>query len=168
MRCATLLLLLALAAAPSGAAAGASCVQLFARYDRAVNAFSNSGWGEGPVIPSAIDRAIQRLRAGNCLTGWDDIADLQILGPQMRGTLRGEHGAPIRPTTLQAGVVLGIQGELQARQFFSTLGYRVRSQGAPYLGRRIYIGPFVTEGGLAEAKAVAERAGFVAPYERFF
>lgn len=149
-------------------AAGPGCDRLFANYDRAVLYFSNSGWGEDTVVAPAIDRSIQRLRAANCLTGWDELAGLQALGEELQGTLRGEHGAPIRPTTLQAGVVLGTTSEVQARIFFAGLGYRVRSQGAPYVGRRIYIGPFATEGGLAEAVAVAKRAGFVAPYTRRF
>ena len=48
------------------------------------------------------------------------------------------------------------------------VGLPVRSRGAPGLGRRIFIGPFDTEGGLAEGMEVARRAGFVAPYVRRF
>jgi hypothetical protein len=145
-----------------------TCVNRFHAYDVAVTTFSNTGWGEGPIIASAISRAIQRLRQADCVTDWDDIARMPTVAAELRGQLAGEHGAPIKPTTLMAGVVTGYAGELQARQFFSEIGYRVRSQGAPFLGRRIYIGPFATEGGLAEATAVAVRAGFVAPYPKFF
>lgn len=162
---------LGLATLGAGAAKAAdeACVRQFAQYDWAVKAFDNVGWSDNsPIVAPAVSRSIQRLRAENCLTSWDQLAFAQQLGDELRGTLKGEHGAPIRPTTLQAGVVLGISSELQARQFFASLGYRVRSQGAPYMGRRIYIGPFTTAGGLAEAYAVAERAGFVAPYPRRF
>lgn len=161
---------LGLATLNAGAASAAneSCVRQFQQYDWAVKAFDNTGWSNNPIVAPAISRSIQRLRAENCLTSWDEIAFAQQLGDELRGTLQGEHGAPIRPTVLQAGVVLGISSEVQARQFFASLGYRVRSQGAPYMGRRIYIGPFTTAGGLAEAYAVAERAGFVAPYPRRF
>ena len=64
-------------------------------------------------------------------------------------------GAPIERTWVQAGVVGGITAEVQARQFFSGLGFNVRSRGAPGLGRRIFIGPFATEGGLQDAMQLA-------------
>lgn len=167
--------LLALAALAAGAAALAAapgadrtCVNRFRDYDRAVVTFSNTGWGDGPMMAAATSRAVQRLAQADCVTDWDDIATMPALAAELKGKLAGEHGAPIKPTTLMAGVVTGFSSELQARQFFAALGYRVRSQGAPFLGRRIFIGPFATEGGLAEATAVAVRAGFVAPYPKFF
>jgi hypothetical protein len=158
---------LALLLAAPALAAQPGCARLFATYDRAVHDFSYSGWGERPLAP-AISRAVQRLRQQGCVTGWDDVSLLPSLGVEIADSLQGEHGAPIRPTTLQVGIVEGIGLELDARRFFGELGYRVRSQGAPWLGRRIYLGPFTTEGGLAEAAAVAERSGFVAPYPRRF
>jgi hypothetical protein len=145
-----------------------ACVNRFRAYDNAVTTFANADWGRSPTIPSATSRAIQRLRAGDCLTTWDDLAIMPTVELELRGAMKREHGAPIKPQTLLVGVVDGYAAELQARQFFAGIGYRVRSQGAPFLGRRIYIGPFATAGGLAEAKAVAVRAGFVAPYEKFF
>ncbi len=160
--------ILGLVAVGPALAASPRCAAHFRDYDRAVLFFSNSGWSNNPNPASAIDRSVQRLRQGDCLTGWDEIARVQLLGEELRGTLRGESGAPIKPTTLQVGIVLGINSEIQARQFFANLGYRVRSQGAPFVGRRIYIGPFTTEGGLAEAVEVALRAGFVVPYPRRF
>jgi hypothetical protein len=168
-RAALVAALAAWAAVPAADAASPFCTQRFSDYDRAVLFFGSSGaQQEHPRVAPAIDRSIQRLRAGDCLTGWDEIAGLPQLGDALRGTLQGEHGPAIRPTTLQVGVVLGISSEVQARQFFAGLGYRVRSQGAPYLGRRIYVGPFTTAGGLAEATELATRAGFVAPYPRRF
>lgn len=159
-------------AAPAPAAAPGvdqTCVNRFRAYDRSITEFSNSGWGEGqPMMAASTSRAIQRLRQADCLTDWDDLAIMPTVQQELQGRLEGEHGAPIRATSLLVGVVQGYSGELQARQFFSALGYRVRSQGAPFLGRRIFIGPFATEGGLAEATAVALRAGFVAPYPKFF
>ncbi|MBP7000472.1 hypothetical protein [Amaricoccus sp.] len=171
MRKAVLTLLAALAA---GAAAAASpgvdqtCVNRFRAYDTATTTFSNTDWGRYGSIAPAISRAIQRLRAGNCITNWDDVALMPTVERELRGKLKGEHGAPIRPIAVMVGIVGGFSEELQARQFFSALGYRVRSQGAPYLGRRIFIGPFATEGGLAEALAVAVEAGFVGPYPKLF
>lgn len=164
-------ILAAVTAAPALAAAPAPdavCVNRFRDYDRAVTTFSNTGWGKGPMMASATSRAIQRLAQADCVTDWDDIAMMPTVAAELQGRLAGEHGAAIKPTTLMAGVVTGYAGELQARQFFAAMGYRVRSQGAPFLGRRIFIGPFATEGGLSEATSVAVRAGFVAPYPKFF
>ncbi|MBP7242279.1 hypothetical protein [Amaricoccus sp.] len=161
---------LAMAGAAFAASPGVdqTCLNRFRAYDRATTTFSNSDWGRDGVIAPATSNAIQRLRAGGCITDWDDIALMPTVAGELHGKLKGEHGPAIRPTSLMVGIVTGYSGELQARQFFSAMGYRVRSQGAPYLGRRIFIGPFATEGGLAEATGVALRAGFVAPYPKFF
>jgi len=48
--------------------------------------------------------------------------------------------------------------------FFQRQGVRVRSVGRAGLGRRIYIGPFATEGALESARQLAISAGFTSPY----
>lgn len=172
MRRAILIAVAAVAVAGAAPAAPAdvdrTCLNRFRDYDRATTTFSNSDWGRDGVIAPAVSNAIRRLRLGDCVTDWDDIALMPTVAQELHGKLKGEHGPAIRPTSLMVGIVTGYSAELQARQFFSAMGYRVRSQGAPYLGRRIYIGPFATRGGLAEATAVALQAGFVAPYPKFF
>ena len=48
--------------------------------------------------------------------------------------------------------------------FFRGLGYRSRGVGAPTLGRRLFIGPFTSQGALDQALDVARQAGFIAPH----
>ena len=65
---------------------------------------------------------------------------------------------------MHVGIVTGIYDEGRATQFFRGLGYRSRGVGAAGLGRRLYIGPFTSQGALDEAIAVAREAGFITPY----
>jgi hypothetical protein len=62
------------------------------------------------------------------------------------------------------GIVTGIGDEAFVTRHFRGLGYRSRGIGAEGLGRRIYIGPFTSQGALDQALTVAREAGFVAPY----
>ena len=62
------------------------------------------------------------------------------------------------------GIVTGISDEALVTRYFRGLGYRSRGIGAEGLGRRIYIGPFTTQGAADQALAVAREAGFIAPY----
>ena len=48
--------------------------------------------------------------------------------------------------------------------FFRGLGYRSRGIGAQTLGRRLFIGPFTSQGALDQALEVARKAGFIAPH----
>ena len=54
--------------------------------------------------------------------------------------------------------------EANAIAFFNAHGARARSIGAAGLGRRIYLGPFATQGALDQARDLAVAAGFTAPY----
>lgn len=149
-----------------------NCVSLFRNYDRAVLQFGYSDRvRDGRVsflVPTAVGRAGQRLRQYDCLTTNEDIFRMTLLAPTLRGALVGESGAAIEPISLHVGIVPGITSEVQTRTFFNSLGIRTRSIGAPGLGRRIFLGPFATAGGLAEATDIALQAGFVAPYPRRF
>lgn len=154
------------------AGAEPSCLVLFRNYDQAVQIYGNTTNNRRAEtvwrVPPAVSRTGQRLREGGCLTSDQDLAATYLLSDDVRGTRIVESGAPIEPIYLQAGIVEGITSEVQARQFFGGLGVRVRSQGAPGLGRRIFVGPFATEGGLAAATDLALQAGFVAPYPARF
>ncbi len=150
-----------------------TCLVLFRNYDTAVQVFGytdrDRDGGISLMVPTAVDRAGQRLRENGCLTSEDDLsAAFRLTDEDVAAVLQGENGASIAPISVSAGIVLGIASEVQARQFFGAAGIRVRSIGAPGLGRRIYLGPFATEGGLAAAIDLAERAGFVAPYPARF
>jgi hypothetical protein len=146
----------------------ATCERRLQEYDRAALFFSNGDWGRRQSMSPQIQQAAQAARQAGCVTGADVTDWLASQLPGIRGTLRGEQGAPIERTWLQVGVVGGISAEVQSRNFFSGLGYSVRSRGAPALGRRIFIGPFATAGGLAEAIEVSRRVGFIAPFPRRF
>jgi hypothetical protein len=61
-----------------------------------------------------------------------------------------------------------MEDEARVRAFFEARGVRARSVGDPMLGRRIYIGPFATQGGLESAAALARSIGFIAPYPAYF
>ena len=68
------------------------------------------------------------------------------------------------PGTVELGIVTGIFDEGRATLFFRGLGYRSRGMGAPTLGRRLFIGPFTSQGALEQALEVARQAGFIAPH----
>ncbi|MBA3323862.1 MAG: hypothetical protein H0T41_00790 [Rhodobacteraceae bacterium] len=162
------ILTLAACAAPPGGAATPGCVRLLQNYDLAERNFGNSSSLRELALPSAIERTAQLARQAGCITRAGDLDRLDAQRDAFAATLQGERGAPIPRTWLQVGVVAGVASEVQARNFFGGLGFTVRSRGAPGLGRRIFIGLFTTEGGLAEATDLALRAGFVAPYVRRF
>jgi hypothetical protein len=55
-----------------------------------------------------------------------------------------------------------------ALAFFEANGVPARSVGSSALGRRIYLGPFATQGALDGARELALRAGFAYPYPARF
>ena len=57
-----------------------------------------------------------------------------------------DGGPAIRPVPVHLGIVTGISDEALVTRYFRGLGYRSRGIGAEGLGRRIYIGPFTTQG----------------------
>jgi hypothetical protein len=75
-----------------------------------------------------------------------------------------DSGPAIPPTSIHAGVVTSTADEANALAFFNAHGARARSIGAAGLGRRIYLGPFATQGALDQARDLAVAAGFAAPY----
>jgi hypothetical protein len=164
------LALAAVALAPSAWALGQGrdCERILQDYDRTVLFYSSSANVGSVALQPQIAQAAQKAFLAGCVTPDLDMIRLNRLTDEMAGATVVESGAAIRPIALQVGIVGGVTSEVQARTFFSGLGLRVRSQGAPGLGRRIYLGPFQTAGGLASAAALAERAGFIAPYPRRF
>jgi hypothetical protein len=75
-----------------------------------------------------------------------------------------DSGPAIRPTTVELGIVTGFYDEGRVTAFFRGLGYRSRGIGAQTLGRRLFIGPFTSQGALDQALAVAREAGFISPH----
>ena len=100
---------------------------------------------------------------GGCLTCSDDLdGDAGAGADGSPATSITDSGPAIRPTPVDLGIVTGIYDEARATAFFRGLGYRSRGVGAATLGRRLYIGPFTTQGALDQALAVAREAGFIA------
>ncbi|TPE50424.1 hypothetical protein FJM51_11535 [Amaricoccus solimangrovi] len=100
----------------------------------------------------------------NCLTFSDQLAPMSALGPEAGLAARTPSGPVIPPTDLHVGIVTSTADETRAITFFAAQGLRARGIGAPYLGRRIYVGPFTTAGALEGGAALARAAGFAYPY----
>ncbi len=141
------------------------CVPMFQDYDRWEQWAGSDFMGEDSLVaPPALWKRGMRLMRADCFTDPDDL-DRIATAPRDPVV---ESGLAIDPIALHAGVVPGIGSEVRARNYFAERGVRVRSVGDVSLGRRIYLGPFATEGGLRAAAQAARDAGFVAPYPKRF
>ncbi len=141
------------------------CEQLFREFDRLQRLHPAGPHPESDLVaPPALERQGMRLMRADCITR---PRHLEPMATAPR-TPVVERGDPISPISIHAGVVPGLITEFQVRDYFRERGIRVRSVGNVSLGRRIYLGPFRTEGGLADAAQAAREAGFVAPYPAFF
>ena len=89
---------------------------------------------------------------------------MQALFAKLAPHVVTNSGAAIPATAVHVGIVTGIYDEGRVTQFFRGLGYRSRGVGAFGLGRRIYIGPFTSQGAVDEAIGIAREAGFISPY----
>jgi hypothetical protein len=139
------------------------CVALFQTYDRIKATMSTpSGRADRMVIPPVLQRPVQDLQEAGCLTLSDEL-DFGVVAPPV-----GDGGAAIEPTGVHAGIVTNMGDEAAALAFFEAEGIRSRSIGAAGLGRRIYLGPFGTQGALDAATALARAVGFAAPYPADF
>ena len=163
---AVLALLAATGAGAATRAPGTTCDRLFARYDAAVRNFGTPGFDEdfGVTPPAPISRLLVPLRSNGCLTSSADLDGLEALAQRLAPFAIVAGGSTIRPTPVHVGIITSGFDEPRVTRFFRGLGYGSRGIGAEGLGRRIYIGPFTTEGALAQALALAREAGFVAPY----
>ena len=162
MRLRSMLATMALVALAAPAGATATCETLLRDYARVAEAFPE--WRSNNIgLNSNTARAAQRVQRAGCVTRLTDIAALDALSAELRGTVQGDRGAVGPPRWLRAGVVPGLLAETEARRFFASLGFQSRGRGAAGLGRWILVGPFRTEAGLEEAAAIARRAGFPAP-----
>jgi hypothetical protein len=103
------------------------------------------------------------LSNAGCFSYTDELTGLDSTG----GTV-SDSGQAIRAISVHAGVVTNMDDEARAIAFFEARGVRVRTIGNAALGRRIYLGPFATQGALDDAIALSRQAGFVAPYPARF
>ena len=143
----------------------AACLQAFRNYDSAVWLYPDNTWNEdGPLLRADVSRAAQALIRGDCLTRTADIADLPALAQRLAPFAIVDSGPAISPATVELGIVTGFMDEYAVTAFFRGLGYRSRGVGAQTLGRRMFIGPFTSQGALDQALEVARQAGFIAPH----
>jgi hypothetical protein len=146
-------------------ASGNTCVGLFQQFDILEQMYpSNQRRYENRVAPPPVETQAQLVRNAGCITQTRDIAGMEAVG----GPAIADSGPAIRPVSLHAGVVTNMQDDARARAFFEAHGVPGRSVGSAPLGRRIYAGPFATQGALDQARDLALRAGFVAPYPARF
>lgn len=155
-------------AGPSRAGDPAVCLELFKRYDTATWLYPESWIGEDDDTPAAlsgsVDRAGRLLLLNGCLTRSEDLDGMPELAARLSPHTIESSGPAIRPVPVHVGIVTSIADEARATRFFRGLGYRSRGVGAEGLGRRIYIGPFTSQGALEEAMSIAREAGFIAPF----
>ena len=154
------------ACAASRAPDPAICGELFARYDSVVRNYGVSGFDKdlGIPQPGEVSRLLAPLRVNGCLTTSEDLDGLEALAQRLAPFTIVEGGASIRATPVHLGIITSAFDEPRVTRFFRGLGYRSRGVGAEGLGRRLYIGPFTTQGALDQALQVAREAGFIAPY----
>jgi hypothetical protein len=136
---------------------GPSCVDLYLQYDRV------DQWARKPdnrtIAPDLVP-LVSWLWQNRCITMTADLAPMDGLPvvPVADG------GAVINPTRLHAGVVTSTADDARSIAFFRARGVPAYSIGAAGLGRRIYLGPFRTDGALTGARELAVSAGFAYPY----
>ena len=144
---------------------GNTCVALFQQFDVLETMYpSNQRRYENRVAPPLVEAQAQRLRVAGCITMTRDLQGMESLP----ATRLADAGPPIPPVSLHAGVVTSMADDARARAFFEARGVPVRTVGSAPLGRRVYLGPFATQGGLDQARDLALRAGFAAPYPARF
>ncbi len=152
--------------AASTAASGDACVALFQRYDAVQATMSTPhGAADRMPIPPSLQFPVTQLQSAGCMTLTNELTGMASAD----GRPVADGGpALVPPSALHVGVVTNSADEANAVGFFQGRGIRVRTVGAPGLGRRIYVGPFATEGALSSARDLALAAGFSSPYPANF
>lgn len=147
---------------PPGPDASASvCADLFRQFDAIEAGLSTpTGRRDNYSVPPELVVPARRLRSGGCITLTADLTALDAPAP----TTFAESGPQIPATSLHAGVVTNMNDDARVRAWFGAAGVPVRTIGSSALGRRVYLGPFATRGGLESATELARSAGFPAPY----
>jgi len=143
------------------------CLKIFDDYDAAQwlypQQYQLDDWGLSILQPE-VGRPVRLMRTNGCLTVPSDLDGLPELAQRLQPYRIENSGAATKPKAISVGIVTDWGDDSRAKQFFRSLGYRARSIGEPALGRRILIGPFVTQGAVDQALAVAREAGFIAPH----
>ena len=140
---------------------------LFQQFDVLETLYpSNQRRYENRVAPPPVEAQAQRVRNAGCITLTRDLAGHGGGRPGRRSPTAAPAIAPI---SLHAGRRHQHGRTTPGRAPSSRrTGVPARSVGSAPLGRRIYLGPFATQGALDEARDLALRAGFAAPYPARF
>jgi hypothetical protein len=159
-------------AVPPQTADRAACVDLFRQYDlisrlRPLEVYDRRR--DRYRIDPVLSRLGVLLIENDCQTRSRDLTGLDAVAAARAGAPVAEVGAPLgRDVVVHVGALTDEADAARAAAFFRSLGLRATSIGDRQLGRRVYVGPVRTEGGLAEVIAIATEAGFVAPYPSEF
>jgi hypothetical protein len=161
--------LLLAAALPGGDAAaagqrqadGPACAAMFQRFDLLQAMYpDNSRRYQGRSARPPVEAQAQVLRNAGCITMTAGLAGME----RVPAGVVSDAGGAIRPVQIHAGVVTSMEDDARARAFFAAHGVQARSIGSAPLGRRVYIGPFATQGAFDAARSLALAAGFASPY----
>ncbi len=146
---------------PSPETSAAICPDLFRQFDAIEDRLSTpTGRRDRLDVQPELVVPAQRLRAGGCITWTDGLTGLDAPAP----VAVVESGPAIGPTAVHAGVVTNMNDDARVRAWFEAAGVPVRTVGSAALGRRVYLGPFATQGGVDSAAELARAAGFPGPY----
>lgn len=147
----------------SQADAGSGCVARFQYFDTVKATMSTpTRRDDRASVPAALQFPIARLQQADCMTKG---ADLTLDGPAVPVV---NSGGEISPTMIHAGVVTDMGDDARAKRYFEARSVMVRTIGQPGLGRRVYLGPFTTQGALDAAMEAAQDGGFAYPYVTTF
>lgn len=149
-----------------------ACVGLFEEYDRyaQLRPFPTVDPLTGrELLDPQLRRLTVLLVQNDCQTRSRDLVGLDAAVEARAGQRVAESGAPLgRATAVHVGALTSDADAARAVAFFRGLGLQATSIGNQQLGRRVYVGPVRTEGGLGEVLAIAFEAGFVASYPSEF
>lgn len=138
-----------------------NCAALFRQFDAIEASMSTAGgWRDERPIRPELQGVTARMRQARCVSFSDGLNFDAPPGPAIAES--GPRLVP--PLRIHAGAVTSMDDDAAARAFFEARGAPAASVGSPALGRRIYLGPFATQGGLDAALALARSAGFAYPY----
>jgi hypothetical protein len=148
------------------------CVGLFREYDRfaqftPIETFDRRRGRER--LDPTLSRLTVLLVQNDCQTRSRDLTGLDAVAAARSGQRIAESGAPLgRLTAVHAGALTDEADAARAVAFFEGLGLRATSIGNRQLGRRVFVGPVATQGGLDATLVAAFEAGFVASYPSQF
>ncbi len=147
----------------------ARCVDFFKDYDRELRFDVDESAIVRRVVgePIGFDRELSirsALLQYRCETRLDDLPDLDAVASGLQAYRGDGAGQLAVPEYLHAGLARDGRVASALTEYFTGLGYRVRTTGAPGLGRRVFVGPLETVEARRGAETVARAAGLGTTY----